>query len=223
MMKQYLGIYILFIMSLMSCGSGNDKEMSEVYVCSNFVITNPNNPTVEHRFILNEIVQKTLEPTLEVEDSSVKKDTLKGHMSVTDFMLALRDHNAMLEVKTKTTMTAREVHERRIYYVFKAGVYEYGRYEKFVVKHDGIYWFSNGDKILPLENFRLNHFFTIVVLSSHDFIKETTMIARGEVIGKDFVVSNRDATYRCQRISDKEIRLDIVSPEQLKGVILSKE
>ena len=49
------------------------------------------------------------------------------------------------------------------------------------------------------------------------------MRARGEVIGKDVVVSNRDATYRCQRISDKEIRLDIVSPEQLKGVILSKE
>lgn len=107
------------------------------------------------------------------------------------------------------------------YYVFNAGRYDVNG-TAVEVKADGIY-LDDGRNILELKNYRFVKSSENEVISSSDFTKRYTTIARGEASGNTFMVSKADTTYRCSRISDKGIRLDMVSPEQWECTTLDKQ
>ena len=162
-----------------------------------------------------------LKPKLENGASEIVKDTVDLKTTTTDFRLVLRNQLAELTVSTQAKMKAREVRKETSCYVFTAGRYNVDG-NAVEVKADGIY-LDDGRSIWELENYRFVKSSANVVVSSKDFTKHYTTIARGEASGNTFLVSKADTTYRCSRISDKEIRLDMLTPEQWECTTLDKQ
>lgn len=206
---------------LASCSSTSEEDGGSVEVYSSYDCLSTENTTTDPNvwFKIPDAVLEIFKPTLEEEVNDLYKDTLDLKTTVTDYRLMLRNSSAELEVKTKAAMKARQLRTKTSCYVFKAGVYQ----DKYEVKANGIYRIGSEERMMQLENFRATQSFISEVISEENFTKCFTTIAKGLVSTGDFVVSKADTTYRCRRVSDKEIQLDIVSPKEDNCTILTIE
>lgn len=220
-MKKVLA-FVLFVVVLASCSSSSESEEEKAEVYSSYDCLSTENATTTNPnewFKIPETVIEIFKPTLEEDVSDLYKDTLDLKTTVTDYRLVLRNSSAELEVKTKAAMKARQLRTKTSCYVFKAGVYQ----DKYEVKANGIYRIGSEERMMQLENFRATQSVISEVISEEDFTKRFTTIAKGLVSTGDFVVSKADTTYRCRRVSDKEIQLDMVSPKEDNCTILTNE
>ena len=221
MKKKYLAYAILAIV-LSSCSSDNDQDHSEVYLSEGCLsIEQPTTVVPGETFSIPQVLLDALKPEQEAVVGEVTKDTLDLKNTITDYRLVLRDLSAELTVNTQAKMQAREMRKMASYYVFKAGLYDVNG-TAVEVRTDGIYLVGNGDQVLKLENYRFIKSSENEVVSSNDFTKRYTTIAKGEASGNTFMVSKADTTYRCSRISEIEIQLDMVSPKQWECTTLDK-
>lgn len=212
--------------SLISCSSSseNEEDKGEVYSSYDCLSTEPADGEIgnEHWAIPNEVLD-IFKPTLVEEDGEETRDTIDLKTTKTDYRLLLRHSTAELEVKTNAKMKARVLRGKKQWYVFKAGVYQVDGVDRYEVKQDGIYFVANGEKWASLTDFRYLDYSANIVVSSEDFTKRITTIAKGSASANTFLVSKADTTYRCSRVSDKEIQLDMVSPKEWDCTILEKE
>ena len=220
MKKKYLAYSILSIV-LFSCCSDNEQDHVEVYLSEGCLSTEPTTVLPGETFYIPDVLIDVLKPEEENVVGEVCKDTLDLKTTIADYRLVLRNQLAELTVNTQANMKAREMRKTANYYVFKAGRYDVNG-TAVEVKADGIY-LDDGRNILELKNYRFVKSYENEVVSSSDFTKRYTTIAKGEASGNTFMVSKADTTYRCSRISEKEIRLDMVSPEQWECTTLDKQ
>lgn len=220
-MKKRYWIYSVLALALFSCSSDNEQGNAEVYLSEGCLFTEPTTVLPGETFYIPDALIDVLKPEEENVEGEVFKDTLDLRTTITDYRLVLRNQSAELTVNTQAKMKAREMRKNANYYVFKAGRYDVNG-TAVEVKADGIY-LDDGRNILELKNYRFVKKSENEVVSSSDFTKRYTTIARGEASGNTFMVSKADTTYRCSRISDKEIRLDMVSPEQWECTTLDKQ
>lgn len=221
MKKKYLAFSILAII-LSSCSSDNEQDNGEVYLSDGCLYTEPTTVLPGETFSIPQVLLDALKPEQKAVVSEVTKDTLDLKTTITDYRLVLRDLSAELTVNTQAKMQVREMRKTASYYVFKAGLYDVNG-TAVEVRADGIYLVGNGDQVLKLENYRFIKSSENEVVSSSYFTKRYTTIAKGEAFGNTFMVSKSDTTYRCSRISEKKIRLDMVSPEQWECTTLDKQ
>ena len=224
-MKTALAITV-FVLSLVSCSpsSKNEEGKVEVYSSYNCLSLDPTTTTPPDVFYpIPDDVLNIFKPTLVVEYGEETRDTFDLKTTKTDYRLMLRHSTAELEVKTNAKMRARVMHSKKQWYVFKTGVYQVNGVETYEVKQDGIYLVANGNKLVSLTNFRYLDYSTNIITSYEDFIKHYTTIAKGSASVNTFFVSKADTIYRCRRVSDKQIQLDMVSPDELDCTILEKE
>lgn len=222
-MKKRYWIYSVLALALSSCSSSDDGlDNAEVYLSEGCFSTEPTTVLPGETFYIPDVLIDVLKPKQEDVVGEVAKDTLDLKTTITDYRLVLRDQSAELTVNTQAKMQAREMRKNASYYVFKAGQYNVNG-TAIEVKPDGIYLVGNREQMLKLENYRFIKSSENEVVSSSDFTKHYTTIAKGEASGNTFMVSKADTTYRCSRISDREIRLDMVSPEQWECTTLDKK
>lgn len=222
MKKKYLAYSILAI-ALSSCSSTeSEQDNAEVYLSEGCLSTEPTGVLPGETFYIPQVLLDALKPEQEDVANEVTKDTLDLKTTTTDYRLVLRNQSAELTVNTQAKMKAREMRKAVSYYVFKAGQYDVNG-TAVEVRADGIYLVGNGDQVLKLENCRFIKSSENEVVSSSDFTKHYTTIAKGDASGNTFMVSKADTTYKCSRISEKEIRLDMVSPEQWECTTLDKK
>lgn len=221
-MKKRYWIYSVLALALSSCSSSdNEQDNAEVYLSDGCLSTEPTTVLPGETFYIPDALIDVLKPEEENVESEVFKDTLDMKTTITDYRLVLRNQSAELSVNTQAKMQIREMRKTANYYVFKAGQYDVNG-TAVEVKAYGIY-LDDGRNILELKNYRFVKSSENKVISSNDFTKRYTTIAKGEASGNTFMVSKADTTYRCSRISDKEIRLDMVSPEQWECTTLDKQ
>ncbi len=222
-MKNALMIAVLAF-SLASCSSSseNEEDKPEVYSSYDCLSVEPTTSIPDEFYQIPNSVIDIFKPTLE-ESSELVKDTLDLKATSTDYRLVLRSSLAELVVDTRADMKARELRKKRSWYVFKAGIYQESGIDKFEVRGDGIYLIANGQKIVPLTNFCLTQGVSNEIVSEKDFTKKFRTVAKGSASANTFMVSKADTTYRCSRMSDKEIQLDMVSPKEWDCTILEKE
>lgn len=220
-MKKKYWIYSVLILALSSCSSDNEKDNAEVYLSAGCFSTEPTTALPSENFYIPDVLINVLKPEQENVVSEIFKDTLDSNTSITDYRLVLRNKSAELTVNTQYKMQIREMRKTANYYVFKAGRYDVNGTE-MEVKADGIY-LDDGRNVLELKNYRFVKSSANEVISSSDFAKRYTMIARGVASGSTFLVSKADTIYRCSRISDKEIRLDMVTPKQWECTTLDRQ
>lgn len=221
MKKRYL-ICSAVALALFSCSSDNEQDDAEVYLSDGCLSTEPTTVLPGETFYIPDALIDVLKPEEMDETGEVYKDTLDLKTTITDYRLVIRKQSAELTVNAQAKMKAREMRKAASYYVFKAGRYDVNG-TAVEVKADGIYLVNGGDPVLRLENYRFVKSSENEVVSSSDFTKRYTTIARGEASGNPFMVSKADTTYKCSRISDKEIRLDMVTPEQWECTTLDKQ
>lgn len=222
-MKKRYWIYSVLALALSSCSSSDDGlDNAEVYLSEGCFSTEPTTVLPGETFYIPDVLIDVLKPEQEDVVGEVTKDTLDLKTTITDYRLVLRNQSAELTVNTQAKMQAREMRKNASYYVFKAGRYAING-TAVEVRADGIYLVDNGDQVLKLENYRFIKSSENEVVSSSDFTKRYTTIAKGEASGSTFMVSKADTTYRYSRISEKEIRLDMVSPEQWECTTLDKK
>lgn len=222
-MKKRYWIYSVLALVLSSCSSSdNEQDNAEVYLSEGCLSTEPTTVLPGETFYIPDALIDVLKPEEENVEGEVFKDTLDLKTTITDYRLVIRNQSAELTVNTQAKMQAREMRKTANYYVFKAGRYDVNG-TAVEVKADGIYLVNVGDPVLRLENYRFVKSSENEVVSSSDFTKRYTTITRGEASGNTFMVSKADTTYRCSRLSDKEIRLDMVSPEQWECTTLDKQ
>lgn len=221
MKKRYL-IYLVLALALSSCSSDNEKDNAEVYLSEGCLSTEPTTTLPGETFYIPDVLIDVLKPEEKDETGEVYKDTLDLKTTITDYRLVIRNQSAELTVNTQAKMQAREMRKAANYYVFKSGRYDVNG-TAVEVKADGIYLVNGGGPVLRLENYRFVKSSESEVVSSTDFTKRYTTIAKGEASGNTFLVNKADTTYRCSRISEKEIRLDMVSPEQWECTTLDKQ
>lgn len=222
-MKKRYWIYSVLALALSSCSSSdNEQDNAEVYLSEGCLSTEPTTVLPGETFYIPDALIDVLKPEEENVEGEVYKDTLDLKTTITDYRLVIRNQSAELTVNTQAKMQAREMHKTANYYVFKAGRYDVNG-TAVEVKAEGIYLVNGGDPVLRLENFRFVKSSESEVVSSSDFTKRYTTIARGEASENTFMVSKADTTYMCSRISDKKIRLDMVSPEQWECTTLDKQ
>ena len=211
---------------LASCSSTSEEDGGsvEAYSCYDCLSTE-NAATTDPNvwFKIPDAVLEIFKPTLEEGISDLYKDTLDFKTTVTDYRLVLRKSSAELEVKTNAKMKARVLQGKKCWYVFKAGVYQVNDVDKYEVRQDGIYLVGSGEKWVSLNDFRYLDYPSDAVISSEDFIRRYTTILKGSASADVFFVSKADTTYKCSRISDKEIQLDMISPKTEDCTILDKE
>lgn len=224
-MKVALTIALLSL-SFVACSSSSESEedKGEVYSSYDCLSTEPADGVIgnEHWKIQDDVLD-LFKPTIVEEDGDVVRDTIDLKSTKTDYRLVLRHSTAELEVKTNAKMKARVLRGKNRWYVFKAGIYQVDGVDRYEVKQDGIYFVANGEKWASLTNFRYLDYSADIVVSSNDFTKNFTTIAKGSASANTFIVSKADTTYRCSRISDKEIQLDMVSPKEWDCTVLEKE
>lgn len=220
-MKKKYWIYSLLLLALSSCSSDNEKDNAEVYLSEECFSTEPTTALPSESFYIPDALIDVLKPEQENVVSEIFKDTLDTKTTITDYRLVIRNQSAELIVNTQAKMQAREMCKTTNYYVFKAGRYDVIGTE-VEVKADGIY-LDDGRIFLELKNYRFVKSSANEVISSSDIIKRYTMIAKGEASKSIFLVSKADTTYRCSRISDKEIRLDMVTPKQWECTTLDRQ
>ena len=221
-MKKRHWVYLVLALALSSCSSSdNEQDNTEVYLSEGCLSTEPTTVLPGETFYIPDALIDVLKPEEENVEGEVFKDTLDLKTTITDYRLVLRHQSAELSVNTQAKMQTREMRKTASCYVFKAGRYDVNG-TTVEVKADGIY-LDDGRNILELKNYRFVKSSENEVVSSSDFTKRYTTIARGEASGNTFMVSKADTTYRCSRISDKEIRLDMVSPEQWECTTLDKQ
>lgn len=224
-MKSTLTIAVLAIM-LASCSSSSESEENKVEVYSSYdnLSAEPADGEIDNEYwkIPDEVLD-IFKPTLVEENGEQTRDTINLRTTKTDYRLVLRNSTAELEVKTNAKMKARVLQGKKRWYVFKAGVYQVNGVDKYEVKQDGVYLVGRLDKLVRLNDFRYLDYSTDVVISSEDFTKRYTTIAKGSASTDVFFVSKADTTYKCSRISDKEIQLDMVMPKEWDCTILEKE
>lgn len=220
-MKKRYWIYSVLALALSSCSSDNEKENVEVYLSEGCLSTEPTTTLPGETFYIPDVLIDVLKPEEQDETGEVYKDTLDLKTTITDYRLVIRNQSAELTVNTQAKMQAREMRKAAKYYVFKAGRYDVNG-TAVEVKADGIY-LDNGRNILELKNYRFVKSSANEVVSTKDFDKRYTTIARGEASGNPFMVSKADTTYKCSRISDKEIRLDMATPGQWECTTLDKQ
>lgn len=221
-MKKRYWIYLVLVLALSSCSSSdNEQDNAEVYLSEGCLSTEPTTVLPGETFYIPDALIDVLKPKEENVEGEVFKDTLDLKTTITDYRLVIRNQSAELTVNAQAKMQAREMRKNANYYVFKAGQYDVNG-TAVEVKADGIY-LDDGRNILELKNYRFVKSSENEVISSSDFTKRYTTIARGEASGNTFMVSKADTTYRCSRISDKGIRLDMVSPEQWECTTLDKQ
>lgn len=218
----------LFAIALVSCSSSSEdeEEKAEVYSSYDNLSAEPANGGTDGEYWKESIPNEVLEifkPVLMEEDGEQVRDTIDLKTTKTDYRLVLRHSVAELEVKTDAKMKARALRGKKRWYVFTAGVYQVNGIDKYEVRKDGIYLIANGEKWASLSNYRYLDYSSNVVVSSEDFTKRYITIAKGSVTSDVFSVSKADTTYKCSRISDKEIQLDMVSPKEYDCTILEKE
>lgn len=222
-MKKRYWIYSVLALVLSSCSSSdNEQDNAEVYLSEGCLSTEPTTVLPGETFYIPDALIDVLKPEEENVEGEVFKDTLDLKTTITDYRLVIRNQSAELTVNTQAKMQAREMRKTANYYVFKAGRYDVNG-TAVEVKADGIYLVNVGDPVLRLESYRFVKSSENEVVSSSDFTKRYTTITRGEASGNTFMVSKADTTYRCSRLSDKEIRLDMVSPEQWECTTLDKQ
>ncbi len=215
-------VFVTLATLLTSCSSTSEEDGDSVEVYSSYDCLSTENATITNPnewFTIPEAVLEIFKPTLEEEVSDLYKDTLDLKTTVTDYRLVLRNSSAELEVKTKADMKARQLRTKTSIYVFKAGVYQ----DKYEVKTDGIYRIGNEEMIMQLDNFRATQSVISEVVSEENFTKRFITIAKGQVSTGDFIVNKSDTTYKCRRVSDKEIQLDMISPKMEDCTMLDKE
>ena len=221
-MKKRYWIYSVLALALSSCSSSdNEQDNAEVYLSEGCLSTEPTTVLPGETFYIPDVLIDVLKPEEENVVGEVYKDTLDLKTTITDYRLVIRNQLAELTVNTQAKMQAREMHKATNYYVFKAGRYDVNG-TAVEVKADGIY-LDDGRNILELKNYRFVKSSANEVVSSKDFDKRYTTIARGEASENTFMVSKADTTYKCSRVSDKEIRLDMVTPEQWECTTLDKQ
>lgn len=220
-MKKEYWKYLVLALALCSCSSDNEQDNVEVYLSEGCFSTEPTTVMPSETFYIPNVLIDALKPEQEYVKGDVFKDTLDMKTTITDYRLVLRKQSAELTVNTQFKMQAREMCKTVNYYVFKSGQYDMNGIA-VEVKSDGIY-LDDGEKILGLKNYRFARDTAYEVVSSSDLNKRYTTIAKGEVSGKIFMVSKADTTYRCSRISDKEIRVDMVNPKQWECTTLDKQ
>ena len=213
---------MVLALALSSCSSSdNEQDNTEVYLSEGCLSTEPTTVLPGETFYIPDALIDVLKPEEENVEGEVFKDTLDLKTTITDYRLVIRNQSAELTVNAQAKMQAREMRKIANYYVFKDGRYDVNG-TAVEVKADGIY-LDDGRNILELKNYRFVKSSENKVITSNDFTKRYTTIARGEASGNTFMVSKADTTYRCSRISDKEIRLDMVSPEQWECTTLGKQ
>lgn len=224
-MKRTLTIALL-VLTLASCSSSSENEEDKVEVYSSYDNLSAEPADGENSNEYWKIPDEVLDifkPTLVEENGEQVRDTVNLRTTKTDYRLVLRNSMAELEVKTNAKMRARVLQGKKRWYVFKAGVYQVNGVDKYEVKEDGIYLVGSLDKLVRLNDFRYLDYSSDVVISSEDFTKRYTTIAKGSASTDMFFVSKADTTYKCSRISDEEIQLDMVMPKEWDCTILEKE
>lgn len=221
-MKERVLVYPLLALALSSCSSSdNEQDYAEVYLSDGCISIEPGSSSPDTYITIPQALLEVLKPEQENGTSEVYKDTLDLKTTITDYRLMIRNQSAELTINTQAKMKAREIRRTANYYVFKAGRYEVNG-TAVEVRDDGIY-LEDGRNILELKNYRFVESSENEVVSSSDFTKRYTTIARGEASGNPFTVSQADTTYKCSRLSDKEIRLDMLTPEQWECTTLDKQ
>lgn len=215
----------MFAVAFASCSSSSESEekKAEVYSSYDCLSAEPANGGEYWKWSIPNEVLEIFKPALLEEDGEQIKDTVNLKTTKTDYRLVLHHSVAELEVKTDAKMKARVLRGKKRWYVFTAGVYQVNGIDKYEVRQDGIYLVANGEKWATLSNFRYLDYSADVVVSSEDFTKRYTTIAKGSASSDVFFVSKSDTTYKCNRISDKEIQLDMVLPKEDDCTILEKE
>lgn len=214
----------LFAIALASCSSSseNEEENAEVYSSYDCLYVEPTTSTPDEFYQIPNEVLEIFKPTLK-ESSELVKDTVDMKTTSTDYILVLRGSSAELEVNTSADMKARQLRRKRCWYVFNAGVYQENGIDKFEVRDDGIYLIANEKKIVPLTNFCLTQGVSNEIVSEKKYAKRFKTMAKGQAYTDVFFVSKADTTYKCSRISDKVIQLDMVMPIEWDCTILEKE
>lgn len=223
-MKKALPLALLAILASCSSSSENEEGKAEVYSSYDCLCAEqPTTSTPDEFYQIPDEVLNIFKPTLVEENIEQVRDTINLKTTKTDYRLVLRNSMAELEVKTNAKMKARVLQGKKRWYVFKAGVYQVNGVDKYEVKQDGIYLVGSLDKLVRLSDFRYLDYSADVVVSSEYFTKCYTTIAKGSASTDVFFVSKADTTYKCSRISDKEIQLDMVMPKEWDCTILEKE
>lgn len=221
-MKKALSLALFVILA--SCGSSSENEegKAEVYSSYDCLCAEPTTSTPDEFYQIPNEVLEIFNPTLK-ESSELIKDTIDMKTTSTDYRLVLRGSYAKLEVNTCADMQARELRRKRSWYVFNAGVYQENGVDKFEVREDGIYLIANEKNIIPLTNFCMTQSVSNEIISEKDYTKRFRTIANGSASMDVFMVSKADTTYKCSRISGKQIQLDMVSPKEYDCTVLKKE
>lgn len=214
----------LFAIALGSCSSSseNEEEKAVMYSSYDCLCAEPTTSIPDEFYQIPNGVLEFFKPTLK-ESSELVKDTVDMKTTSTDYRLVLRGSTAELEVNTNADMKVRELHRKRNWYVFNAGVYQENGIDKFEVREDGIYLIANEKKIITLTNFCLTQGVSNEIVSEKVYVKRFKTIAKGAVSTDVFIVSKADTTYKCSRISDNKIQLDMVSPKEYDCTVLNKE
>lgn len=221
-MKKALPLALFAILASCSSSSENEEGKAEVYSSYDCLCVEPTTSTPDEFYQIPNEVLEIFKPTLK-ESSELVKDTVDMKTTSTDYRLVLRGSSAKLEINTCADMQARELRRKRSLYVFYAGIYQENGVDKFEVREDGIYLIANEKNIMPLTNFCLTQSVSNEIVSEKDYTKRFRTIANGSVSMDVFMVSKADTTYKCSRISGKQIQLDMVSPKEYDCTVLEKE